>query len=129
MSSRIYLEIDGVVLPVEPKRGMDITLSDGEVVGETEAGTFKRSVYRTDIPSISVKFWCNLEMLQQMRSFKDETSVTVRFFDPMQDEDSNGDTLKSELMYVTGFKQKMLADTSDGGFWEVSFDLEDLRDV
>lgn len=129
MSDRILLEIDGTVLPVEQKHGMDVSLSDGEIVKETEAGTFKRSIYRSNIPSISVKFWCDLEMLQQMREYKDETSVTVRFFDPTQEADNNGDRLKTETMYVTNFKQKMLADTDDGGFWEVSFDLEDLRDV
>ncbi len=129
MSDRIYLEIDGTVLPVEPKRGYDLSLTDSELVKETEAGTYKRSVYRNGIPDISVKFWCDLEMLQEMREYKNQTSVTVRFFDPLADEDSNGDRLVTELMYVTRYKESMKADTADGGIWQVSFSLEDLSYV
>ena len=129
MSNKIYLSIDGVVLPVEPKRGYDLKLDDSESVNETEAGTFIRSVQRSGIPSIKVSFWCNREMLVQMRGFRDATSVTVNFYDPVVEEDSEGNRLVTELMYVTGYQESMLADTEDGGFWSVKFDLEDLSYV
>ena len=129
MSDRIYLQINGTVLPVEPKRGYSIDLDDSEQVKETEAGTFKRSVYRNGIPSISVDLWCDLEMLQMLRGFKNETSVTVRYFDPLATPDSEGDMLTTELMYVTGYGEDLKADTEDGGIWAVKFKLEDLSYV
>ena len=129
MSDRIYLSINNVVLPVEPNRGYDLDLDDSEQVVETEAGTFIRSVYRNGTPSINVGFWCDLELLQQMRTFKNQTSVTVRFFDPLASADSQGDRLVTELMYVTGYKETLKADTAEGGIWSVKFKLEDLSYV
>ena len=129
MSDRIYLQINSTVLPVEPKNGYTLDLNDAELVKETEAGTYRRTVYRNGIPSIKVSFGCDLEMMQTMRGFKNETSVTVRYFDPLATADSQGDMLVTELMYVTNYKEKMLADTADGGIWTVSFDLEDLSYV
>lgn len=129
MSDRIYLQINSTVLPVEPKNGYTLDLDDSELVKETEAGTFRRSVYRNGIPSIKVSFGCDLEMMQTLRGFKNQTSVTVKYFDPLATADSQGDRLVTELMYVTNYKEKMLADTADGGIWTVSFDLEDLSYV
>ena len=129
MSDRIYLQINSTVLPVEPKNGYTLDLNDAELVKETEAGTYRRTVYRNGIPSIKVSFGCDLELMQTMRGFKNETSVTVRYFDPLATADSQGDMLVTELMYVTNYKEKMLADTADGGIWTVSFDLEDLSYV
>lgn len=129
MSDRIYLQISSTVLPVEPKNGYTLVLNDAELVKETEAGTYRRTVYRNGIPSIRVSFGCDLEMIQTMRGFKNEASVMVRFFDPLATADSQGDRLVSELMYVTNYSEKMLADTADGGIWTVSFDLEDLSYV
>lgn len=129
MSDRIYLQINSTVLPVEPKNGYTLDLDDSELVKETEAGTFRRSVYRNGIPSIKVSFGCDLEMMQTLRGFKNQTSVTVRYFDPLATADSQGDRLVTELMYITNYKEKMLADTADGGIWTVSFDLEDLSYV
>lgn len=129
MSDRIYLSINGTALPVEPKRGYSLKLDDAETVNETEAGTYKRSVYRSGVPKISVSFWCDLSMLQQMRSYRNATSVLVRFFDPSAEADSQGDRLVQEYMYVTNYSEKLLADTTDGGLWSMSFDLEDLSYV
>lgn len=129
MSDRIYLQINSTVLPVEPKNGYTLDLDDSELVKETEAGTFRRSVYRNGIPSIKVSFGCDLEMMQTLRGFKNQTSVTVKYFDPLATADSQGDRLVTELMYITNYKEKMLADTADGGIWTVSFDLEDLSYV
>lgn len=129
MSDRIYLQINSTVLPVEPKNGYTLDLDDSELVKETEAGTFRRSVYRNGIPSIKVSFGCDLEMMQTLRGFKNQTSVTVKYFDPLATADSQGDRLVTELMYITNYKEKMLADTAEGGIWTVSFDLEDLSYV
>lgn len=128
MSDKIYLQVDDVVLPVEPKRGYTVNLSDSELVSETEAGTHRRTVYRNGVPSIAVKFWCDLEMLQQMRTLKNKTSVLVKYFDPLENPDTDGNRLVKNLMYITDYKEDMLADTDELGIWSVSFDLEDLSD-
>ena len=128
MSDKIYLQVDDVVLPVEPKRGYTVNLSDSELVSETEAGTHRRTVYRNGVPSIAVKFWCDLEMLQQMRTLKNKTSVLVKYFDPLEYPDADGNRLVNNLMYITDYKEDMLADTDELGIWSVSFDLEDLSD-
>ena len=39
-----------------------------------------------------------------MRGFRDATSVTVNFYDPVVEEDSEGNRLVTELMYVTGYQ-------------------------
>ena len=129
MSNKVYLSINNVVLPVEPHRGYDMSLKDADNVAETEAGTYIRSVYRSGIPKISVKFWCDLTLLQQLRSFRNATSVLVRHFDPLAEADSDGNRLVSEYMYVSNYKENMKADTDDLGIWEVSFGLEDLSYV
>ena len=64
-------------------------------------------------------------MLKAMREYKSKSSVAVKYFSPTDD----GTDLKEDLMYVTGYKEKMLADTQDGGIWNVSFNLEDLGNV
>ena len=124
-SSRIYLKIDDNVLPVEPGKGYDIGISDYDRTTKTEAGTTFREVTRTDIPTISVSFNCDRSMLQEMRAYRRKPSVVVDYFDPT----NNGTDLKKNLMYITQYKETMLADTQDGGIWKVSFSLEDLEDV
>lgn len=123
-SDKKYLVINDETLPVEPSKGYTLDLSDYERVDKTEAGTSTRILTRSGIPSISVKFDCNKEMLQTMRSFRALASVTVQYFDP----DATNE-LKTSLMYVTEYQETMLADTRDGGIWSVSFKLEDLEDV
>lgn len=123
-SDRVYLQIEEETLPVEPNKGYSITLSDYDKVETTEAGTSVREVTRVDIPQISVGFECNLDMLKSMRAYKKRPSLSVKYFNP-----ENEDGLSSDIMYVTNYKEQMLADTKDGGIWKVSFDLEDLGDV
>ena len=123
-SDKVYLKIENNVLPVEPRKGYSLSLSDYDRTSQTEAGTTVREVTRADIPSISVTFDCDKEMLTEMRGYKSKASVSVKYFDP-----SETNELKDDLMYVTNYKEQMLADTRDGGIWKISFDLEDLGDV
>lgn len=123
-SDKVYLKIEDNILPVEPGKGYSISLSDYDRTSQTEAGTTVREVTRIDIPSISVSFDCDKEMLKEMRSYKSKSSVIVKYFDPFET-----DELKEDLMYITNYKEQMLADTKDGGFWKISFDLEDLGNV
>lgn len=124
MDDKIYLKIDNDVLPVEPNKGYSLSLSDYDNVNKTEAGTSIREVTRVDIPSISVSFDCDAEMLRDMRKYKSKASVSVEYYDPSK----SGDLNKDE-MFVTGYSEQMLADTDDGGIWRVKFNLEDLGNV
>ena len=124
MDDKIYLKIDNDVLPVEPNKGYSLSLSDYDNVNKTEAGTSIREVTRVDIPSISVSFDCDAEMLRDMRKYKSKASVSVEYYDPSK----SGDLNKDE-MFVTGYSEQMLADTNDGGIWRVKFNLEDLGNV
>ena len=123
-SDKIYLKIEEDILPVEPSKGYTLSLSDYDNISNTEAGTRVRNITRTGIPHITVSFDCDISMLQSMRTYRHATSLSVYFFNPF-----SSDGLEYDLMFVTNYKEQMLADTSDGGFWKVSFELEDLGDV
>ena len=121
---KVYLKISGNVLPVEPEKGYTLSLQDSDSTNQTEGGTTVRDIVRMNIPSISVSFDCDKEMLFEMRSYKAEPSLDVEYFDPVESNE-----LQKDSMYVTSYSEKMLADTEDGGIWRVTFNLEDLGNV
>lgn len=121
---KVYLKISGNVLPVEPEKGYTLSLQDSDSTNQTEGGTTVRDIVRMNIPSISVSFDCDKEMLLEMRSYKTEPSLDVEYFDPVESNE-----LQKDSMYVTSYSEKMLADTEDGGIWRVTFNLEDLGNV
>lgn len=121
---KVYLKISGNVLPVEPEKGYTLSLQDSDSTNQTEGGTTVRDIVRMNIPSISVSFDCDKEMLLEMRSYKSEPSLDVEYFDPVESNE-----LQKDSMYVTSYSEKMLADTEDGGIWRVTFNLEDLGNV
>ena len=121
---KVYLKISGNVLPVEPEKGYTLSLQDSDSTNQTEGGTTVRDIVRMNIPSISVSFDCDKEMLLERRSYKAEPSLDVEYFDPVESNE-----LQKDSMYVTSYSEKMLADTEDGGIWRVTFNLEDLGNV
>ena len=121
---KVYLKIGENVLPVEPEKGYTLSLQDSDSINQTEGGTTARDIVRMNIPSISVSFDCDKEMLLEMRSHKAEPSLDVEYFDPVESNE-----LQKDSMYVTNYSEKMLADTEDGGIWRVTFNLEDLGNV
>lgn len=121
---KVYLKIGENVLPVEPEKGYTLSLQDSDSTSQTEGGTTVRDIVRMNIPSISVSFDCDKEMLLEMRSYKVEPSLDVEYFDPVESNE-----LQKDSMYVTNYSEKMLADTEDGGIWRVTFNLEDLGNV
>lgn len=119
----VYLKINDIVLPVEPHKGYDVSYEDYTGVdSKTEAGTRIRDVVREGIPTISVSFDCNLEMLNQMRHLKRLSYLDVEYFDS----GSPAIGLIQDTMFIHGYKESLLGDTEDGGIWKVSFSLEDL---
>lgn len=121
---KVYLKIGENVLPVEPEKGYTLSLQDSDSTNQTEGGTTVRDIVRMNIPSISVSFDCDKEMLLEMRSYKAEPSLDIEYFDPAESNE-----LQKDSMYVTNYSEKMLADTEDGGIWRVTFNLEDLGNV
>ena len=120
-TDKTYLKVNNVVLPVEPDKGYTISLGDYEQVDKTEAGTSVRNLTRTGIPSISVGFQCNRSMLITLRNLRNLLSVDVFYYDP-----TAGNDLRYDLMYITNYNEKFIADIEGGGIWSVSFNLEDL---
>ena len=121
-SDVIYLKINDDILPVEPHKGYEVDFDDYQNVSKTEAGTTARVVVRGNIPRITVNFQCDREMLQDMRRYKSAVSLDVYYYSPYK-------IMEHNLMYVTNYKEKLLADTMDGGIWQVGFVLEDLESV
>lgn len=125
MSDVVYLRINDYVLPVEPHKGFDVDYKDYDSIQQTEAGTSVRWIGRLNIPTITVSLDCDIEMLAKLKEFKSLPQVTVDFFDV-----SVADNLRTgEIMYVTNYREKMLADTESCGIWQVSFKLEDIQGV
>lgn len=120
-SGMVYLKINDDILPVEPHKGYEVSYSSYETTNKTEAGTTTRDVVRTNIPSISVNFECNQEMLQDMHRYRDELQLDVYYYDPYK-------IFKHNKMFLTNYREKLLGDIK-GGIWQVSFTLEDLEDV
>lgn len=121
-SEVIYLKINDDILPVEPHKGYEVNFNDYQNVNQTEAGTTIRDLVRGNIPTINVNFQCDYEMLINMRRYKNELSLDVHYYSPNK-------VFEHNLMYVTNYKEKLLADTNDGGIWQVGFTLEDLESV
>lgn len=121
-SDVVYLKINDDILPVEPHKGYEVDFKSYEYLNNTEAGTKTRDLVRTGIPTITVGFDCNNEMLQDMRRYSKELSLDVYFYSPYH-------ILEHNMMFVSSYKEKLLADTLDGGIWHVDFVLEDLESV
>ena len=51
---KVYLKINGNVLPVEPEKGYTLSLQDSDSTNQTEGGTTVRDIVRMNIPSISI---------------------------------------------------------------------------
>lgn len=127
-SGVVYLKINNVEIPVEPHKGYEVEYTDCENVNETEGGTVVRDVVRLNIPTISVSYDCNKSMLMQIKNFKNTFFLDVKFYEPsnVPDEEYN---LRNVRMYMTNYKEKMLADISPGGIWRVDFVLRYLEDI
>lgn len=121
-SEVVYLKINDDILPVEPHKGYEVDFDDYQSVNKTEAGTSIRDLVRGNIPRITVNFQCNREMLQDMRRYKNAVSLNVYYYSPYK-------IMEHNIMFVSSYKEKLLADTNDGGIWQVGFVLEDLESV
>lgn len=127
-SNRIYLQIEESIIPVEPEKGYTLMLDDNQSVFETEAGTKVRSIRRLSVPQIVVALDCDKGMLRMFHTYKGMDSLRVDFYNPNYIGTGN-DNLESSYMFITGYKEKMKADTQEGGIWRVDFTLEELEPI
>ena len=88
--------------------------------GVTKAGTIQRDVARAGVQEISVCFSVMPTWLEKLTEYKQQESITVRYFD------SETIAVKQIQMYAEGFKSKLEKDTSYKGLWTMSFVLKEF---
>ena len=115
-----YLNFDGENLPLPDSYEVEMEDKEADSSGETEAGTIQRDVVRAGVVEISVSFSVTQIWLKKLTEYKQQESITVRYFDP------ETVTQKQTQMYVDGFKAKLEKDTSYKGLWTVNFSLKEL---
>ena len=115
-----YLNFDGTDLPLPDSYQVDLEDKEADSGGETEAGTIQRDVVRAGVVTIDVSFSVTPKWLQLLTEFKQESKITVNYFDP------ETVSQKQTEMYVDGFKARLEKDTSYKGLWTVSFTLKEF---
>ena len=115
-----YLNFDGENLPLPTSYEVDMEDKEADSGGDTEAGTIQRDVVRSGVREISVSFSVTPAWLKRLTEYKQQESITVRYFDP------ETIAVKQTQMYVEGFKSKLEKDTSYKGLWTVSFTLKEF---
>lgn len=123
MAYQKYLIFNGteMQLPTEYEVSKSDLESDGG--GRTEAGTTRRDIIREGVPHITVTMQCSKKSLLVLAVYKKLASIAVGYYDP------DTCTTVNDAMYITGYKVKLVKDTSYGGLWTVSFELEDLGEA
>ena len=115
-----YLTFDGENLPLPNSYEVNLEDKEADSGGETEAGTIQRDVVRAGVVEISVSFSVTQTWLKKLTEYKQQESITIRYFDP------ETATQVQTQMYVEGFKVKLEKDTSYKGLWTVSFVLKEF---
>lgn len=115
-----YLTFDGENLPLPNSYEVNLEDKEADSGGETEAGTIQRDVVRAGVVEISVSFSVTQTWLKKLTEYKQQESITIRYFDP------ETATQVQTQMYVGGFTAKLEKDTSYKGLWTVSFTLKEF---
>ena len=115
-----YLTFDGENLPLPDSYEVNLEDKEADSGGETEAGTIQRDVVRIGVVEISVSFSVTQVWLKKLTEYKQQESISVRYFDP------ETATQVQTQMYVEGFRAKLEKDTSYKGLWTVSFTLKEF---
>lgn len=115
-----YLNFDGEDLPLPDSYEVSMDDVEADSSGETEAGTKQRDVARLGVHTVSASFSVTSKWLKKLTEYKQREKITVRFFDTETLE------IKEAGMYITGFKAKLVKDTSYKGLWTVSFTLNEF---
>ncbi len=113
-----YLVFDGENIPKPTSYDRDLSDVVADSSGETEAGTTQRDIVREGVNDIKVAFRVSQTWLKKFAVYKKKPSITVGFID------SSTMLQATAEMYIDGYKEKLVHDTSYGGLWEVSFTLK-----
>ena len=94
----------------------DVEMDSG---GVTEAGTRQRNLAREGVLELQVKFQVSKKWLRKLAGYKRRECITVSF------RDGRSDRLQTAEMFVDGYQERLVKDTSYGGLWEVGFRLRE----
>ena len=108
-----YLTFDGTALPLPDSYEVQMDDVEADSGGETEAGTVQRDVVRAGVVSIPVTFSVSAKWLKILTGFKQQDKITVGYFD------TETLAVKTAEMYVEGYKDSHVRDTSGTGLGEV----------
>lgn len=86
-----------------------------QITGETEAGTNRRDLIRSNILGLSVKLTAQTSDKLAIETFNTSASLTAKYY--------SGNTLTTWECYMDNLSCNLLTD----GEWDVSFDLIDLE--
>ena len=115
-----YLIFNGEDIPKPASYSVDLSDVEADSGGITEAGTTQRDVVREGVVEIKVSFNVSKRWLQKFSAYKRSPRIKVGYLDM---ETMN---IVDTEMYMTGFQSKLVADTSYGSLWEVSFTLKEF---
>lgn len=115
-----YLMFDGTPLPMPDSYEVEMADVEADSGGETEAGTTQRDVIRSGVVTIPVSFSLSPKWVKAMTEFRRKPKIAVEYFDT--------ETLEARRteMYMEGYKEGLVKDTSYKGLWKVSFTLKEF---
>lgn len=114
-----FLKFENENLPLPTSYDLDLSDVEADSGGETEAGTTQRDVIRAGVVTISVAFSVSASWLSKLSAYAKQSRIRVAFFD------TETISVRETEMYITGFKSKLVKDTSYRGLWTVSFTLKE----
>lgn len=112
MSVALYLNDTEIELT---KGSYSESWSHYQITGQTEAGTNRRDLIRSNILGLSVTLTATDDTKATIEAFNNEASLTAQYY--------SGDTLVSWEAYMDGLSCNLLTD----GEWEITFNLVDLE--
>ena len=115
-----YLIFNNENIPMPASYSVDLSDVEADSGGVTEAGTTQRDVVREGVVTIDVSFNVSKRWLKKFSAYKKLSSITVQYLD------FETMSMNSTSMYIDGYKVKLVADTSYGSLWEVSFTLKEF---
>ena len=114
-----YLAFDGESVPLPVSYVVERSDVEMDSGGVTEAGTRQRDLAREGVLELQVRFQVSRRWLGKFAAYKRRECITVSF------RDGRSDVLQSAEMFVDGYQERLVKDTSYGGLWEVGFRLKE----
>lgn len=117
MTKLVYLTIGGTRIPIQRDNynvsATDI-VSDGS--GTTEAGTVVRDIVRRKVPAVSFSLVLTKAKVSTLAAVLQQDKLTCNILD------SDAEYRDYE-MYVSNYGLSLLADSADGGIWQLDVEL------